>query len=345
MNSTNMDNARKTAILLLSLDQATAAVLLGKLSREQVERVTLAIANANQVTRQEQESVLDEFKLAFETRPLMRASGPDAARELLEMSLDKNEVNVIQERIEQQVQAGPFAFLHHRDADEIQSLIQEERPQTIALIVSQLPPSLSASTLARFSNDIQADIVARMSRIGPMDVAVLADIAALLQSRIGSQSLRRDHVSSAAGVLREISAEASTSILKKLDHTDSLTSQTLRDSLFAFRDLEKLSDANLKSVLERTDHCAWATALKGCSESLRRRILVLLPPQISQALRSEIQSMGPLRLSEITTVQNQIAQEVYRLITEGELTLLKQNSSSAGLPKSTAIAKSRQATV
>ena len=343
--SYNMDNARKTAILLLSLDQATAAELLGKLSREQVERVTLAIANASQVTRQEQEAVLDEFKQAFESLPLMRPTGPEAARELLEMSLDKNEVDVVQERIEQQVQAGPFAFLHHREPSDIRMLLQDERPQTIALIVSQLPSDLAAETLAGFPSEFQADVLARMSRLGPTDVGVLSEIAALLQSRVGSQSLHRSPVSNAQSVLQETSLGTSTAILKKLDQADTLLSQSLRDSLFAFRDLARLSDTSLKCVLEQTDHCAWAIALKGSPEVFRRRILVLLPPQVSQALRSEIQATGPLRLSEITTVQNQIAEEVYRMISAGEIDRPKTNPSSPNLPTSIDVGRSRQASL
>src|SRR4051794_15444514 len=106
-----MDGTQKSAILLLSLDQGLAAEVLGKLPREQVERVTLAIASAEHVTREQQDAVLNEFKTLFLNRPLMHPSGPEAARELLERTLDQNDVEPLQHRIEQQVQAGPFGFL------------------------------------------------------------------------------------------------------------------------------------------------------------------------------------------------------------------------------------------
>lgn len=143
MKTDSLDPARKVAIVLLSLDQGIAAELLGRMPRDLVERVTLAIANAGRVTRDEQELVLNDFKSSFALRPLMHPTGPETARELLERTLERNEVEPIQQRIEEQVQAGAFAFLHLQHADDIRMLIQIEHPQTIAVIVcSSLPISL-----------------------------------------------------------------------------------------------------------------------------------------------------------------------------------------------------------
>lgn len=316
-----MDSSRRTAILLLSLDQSTAANLLGRLSREQVERVTLAIANANQVTRSEQEAVLEAFKHEFESRPLIRPSGPEAARELLELSLQKSDADLVQERIEQQQLAGPFAFLHHRDPDAIQLLIKDERPQMIALILSQLPPDLAATTLAYFSSDFQAEIVARMTHSLPTDLGVMSEIASLLQTRLVSQPQKEETVSNAASVLRQAGTKVSAIILRDLDQSNAPAAQTIRDSLFAYRDLDKLSAPQLQEVLEQTSDCSWAIALKGAAEGLRRRILSLLPPQVANSLMAEIQAIGPLRLSEITSVQNQIAEQVYQMICSNQISI------------------------
>ncbi len=319
---------RKAAILLLSLDQGLAADVLGKLPREQVERITLAIANAENVTREEQESILDEFKAAFSSRPLMQPAGPEAARDLLERSLDLNEFEPIQRRIEEQVDAGPFAFLHHRHADDVRRLIQDEHPQTIAVIATQLPSRLAAQVLESFPAEMQADILGRLARIGPADSDVLAEIASLLQDRIGKIPTRPGGLSRAAGVLRESERTTSRSVLKSLNHKDSRLASSLRDSLFSFQDMLSLDDTTLRSMLQETDHCQWAVALKGSSDLLRERILSMLSAPMATALKAEIASIGPLRLSEITSAQQQIAEVILMIDSDSTFELPRKEAHS-----------------
>lgn len=314
-----MDAARKSAILLLSLERAMAAELLGKLPRDQVEAVTLAIAGADKITREEQEAVLEEFKAAFISRPLIQPVGPETARELLEQSLDRSDVEPTQQRIEEQIQAGPFAFLHRQHPDDIRFLIRDEHPQTIALVVAQLPSDLGAQVLTGFATDVQADVLERLARIGPTDVEVLTEIANVLQARTGRTPVRTDGVFRAAGVLRETASPAANAVLRNLNQRDGKLAESIRDSLFSFNDLAELSDATLRVILQKTDQYPWSIAMKGCNEKLRQRILSIMSAPMAEALRSEIDALGPLRLSEISAVQHQIAEKVLMLEAEGEI--------------------------
>lgn len=316
-----MDGTRKAAILLLSLDQALAAEVLGKLPRDQVERTTLAIASADNVTREEQEAILNEFKTAFLTRPLIQPAGPETARELLERTLEQNEIEPMQQRIDDQVQAGPFAFLHHRHADDIRLLIAEEHPQTIAVIVAQLPPSLTAEVMAGFPAEEQSDILVRLARLGPTDADLLAEIASLLLSRIGRIPVRTGGINKAVDVLRESSRLASRAVLQNLEQNDAGLAETLRESLFTFKDLIALDQSSFQMVLDATADCEWSVALKGSSEQLRQRVLAMLPISLAQALKDEMNAMGPLRLSEITAVQRRIADAVVSLESAGRIEL------------------------
>ena len=153
--------------------------------RDQVERITLTIAGVEDVKRDEQESILGEFKAMFASRPLMQAAGPDTARELLERTLDRNEVEPLKQRIEEQIQSGPFAFLHDRHPDDIRRLMEEEHPQSVALVCAQLPAALAAKVLAGFGAASQADVLSRVARMGPTDPDLLFEMAALLSNRLG----------------------------------------------------------------------------------------------------------------------------------------------------------------
>jgi flagellar motor switch protein FliG len=251
----------------------------------------------------------------------MQPAGPETARELLEKTLDREEVEPAQQRIDDQVLAGPFAYLHDRQADEIRRLIQEEHPQTIALVSAQISPSVAAQILAGFDAAKQADILGRVARLGPTDPEVLEEIALSLRDRLGRIPIRRGGVSRSAEVLRHVNRSASRGILDLIEPKDVHLAQTLRETLFSFKDLASLNDATIALILQQTDHLRWAVALKGCSEPLRQRVFSNLTAQVARALKDEIQSMGPVRLSEITSVQQQIAEAVLTMESEDQIDL------------------------
>ncbi|HEY0981967.1 flagellar motor switch protein FliG [Schlesneria sp.] len=321
MNHESLDGTQKTAILLLSLDQAMAADLLGRLPRDQVERIALAIANAGTVTREQQEAVLSEFKTAFESRPLMQPAGSETARELLERSIDQNEIEPIQERLEERVHAGPFAFLHSRHPDDIRKLIETEHPQAIAVIATKLPSLLASQVLAGLEPSLRVDVLGRMARLGPTDAELLDEIAFILKVRIGQAPLRLGGISAAAAILRESPPAVSRDLLQSLDQKDTGLAGSLRESMFAFTDIIDIEDDSLGIILHETKSCSWALALKGCSDKLRQRVVRALPAPQGKGLARDIQSLGPLRLSEITAAQQEILRSIHALAAEGDIVL------------------------
>ena len=342
MKLDSIDGTQKSAILLLSLDQAMAADLLGRLPRDQVERIALAIANAGAVTREQQEGVLQEFKLAFDARPLMQTPGSETARELLERSLDQNEIEPTQQRLDERIHAGPFAFLHSRHPDDIRKLIENEHPQAIAVIAAKLPSNLASSVLAGLESNLRVDVLGRMARLGPTDAEILTEIASILQTRIGRMPVRFEGVSATAAILRDSPGGVSRDFLNSLEQADARLAESLRESLFAFSDLASVNDETLALILQETSGCPWAVALKGCPEKMRQRIVRTLPPKFGKALNHEIQTLGPLRLSEITASQQEITRAVLGLESDGAIVLPRKTSgpqSSRTRPRNKAISE------
>ncbi len=315
-----MNGSRKAAIFLLSLDQTLAAQVLGHLPREQVERATLAVAEAEGISLEEQNSVLTEFQTQFRSQPRLRRGGPETARELLEQTFGE-EAATIQERVEQTLDAGPFAFLSQRSADDIRPLLAGESAQVIAVIAAQLPPALSAAVLAGLPVDQQADVLQRVARLGPTDVEILAEIAASLKQRLGQARVHKGGVPRAAAVLRESPRTASRSMLAALDEQNTDLADELRQTLFSFDDLLKLDDDTLRIVLQETDDRQWAMALKASPEPVRRKVLGCLSQHVAQAMKDEMDSLGPVRLSEMTAVRQQIADSIHRLEDAGMIAL------------------------
>jgi hypothetical protein len=217
---------------------------------------------------------------------------------------------------------GPFEFLIGRHPDDVRQLLQDERPQTIAVIAAQLAPAMSAAVLAGLAPDLQADILQRVARLGPTDPGILADIAAELKNRLGRTRVRAGGVSNAAAVLRESSRPAARSILATMDEDlDSDLADELRQTLFSFDDLLKLDDDTLRVILEETDDRQWALALKASPEPVRQKVLGCLPTRVVQAFKDEMDSLGPVRLSEVTSVRQQIADSIHRLDEAGLIVL------------------------
>lgn len=317
--------SRKTAILLLSLEQEMAAEVLGKLPREQVEQITLAIANAATVTREEQETVLNEFKTAFASRPLIQPTGPETARELLQLTLDQADVEPMSEPFEVQAKAGAFAYLQDRHPDDIRLLLDLEHPQTIAVVAAQLPADLSAKVLAGYGIERQTDILARLARLGPTNSEILDEMAAMLKERAGRTPVRAGGVAHAAEVLRDTPVATAGSVLQAIEQKDTQLARDLQDSLFSFNDLQLLNDEDLKVVLNETNDCPWAIALRGTSEILRQHLYAAMPAGTAEALREAIRSAGPVRLSEISSVQRLICQTVLKLELQGRLQFSREH--------------------
>jgi len=272
------------------------------------------------VTR-EQQAVLVEFQTQFQVQPQLRRGGPGPARELLVQTLGDDAAAPIQERVEQKLDAGPFAFLNQRNAEDIRLLLMEESPQLIAVVAAQLPPALSASVLQGLPPDRQADVLQRVARLGPTDLDVLADIATTLQQRLGQPHVRKGGVSRAAALLRESPRDASRSMLAALNDQNADLADELRQTLFSFDDLLKLDDDTLRLVLQETDDRQWSMALKASPEPVRRKVLGCLSPHVAQAMKSEMETLGPIRLSEMTAVRQQIADSIRRLEDAGMIEL------------------------
>ncbi len=220
------------------------------------------------------------------------------------------------------VESSPFDFLNGRHPDDVRQLLHDEQPQTIAVIAAQLPPAFSAAVLAGLTPDSQADVLQRVARLGPTDPEILADIAAVLQERLGRARVRAGGVSQVAAVLRESSRTTTRSILATMeeDHDSNLAGE-LRQTLFSFDDLLKLDDDTLRVILQETDDRQWALALKASPATVRQKVLGCLTARVARAFQDEMDSLGPVRLSEMTSVRQQIADSIHRLEEVGLIAL------------------------
>jgi flagellar motor switch protein FliG len=320
-----MEATRKAAILLLSLDKALAAEVLSQLPREQVEKLTLEIARVDDVTRDQQQSVLDEFDGQFKELVPIERGGIHFANELLEQSLGKDNAGKILESVRQSMNSVPFGFLQKAGIESLLTFISEEHPQTIALIMSHLPAQQSAELLSGLPANKQLDVIRRIANMEQTNPEVIADVERTLQSRMTStfnqQMEKRGGVPMVAQILNVTDRMTNKGILESLDQEDTELADEIRRLMFVFDDLLKLDDKAIQSLLKEVENNQWAVALKGANDEIRQKVFANLSQRAAEMLKEEMEYLGPVRLSDVEAMQQQIVDTVRRLEDSGEITV------------------------
>lgn len=318
-----MDGVRKAAVFLLSLEKPVAAEVLSQLPRDQVERVMLEIAKMDDVSRDQLEGVLDEFRDTMLEQVPMERGGLDLANELLEQSLGKEGAGAILENVRQSINSVPFSFLQKAGAENLLTFISEEHPQTIALILSHMPAAMSAEVLAGLPSNKQLEVVRRVATMEQTSPEVVSDIEKTLRTRMMSlfnqNTEKAGGIAAVAQILNVTDRMTNKGILESLDQEDHDLADEIRRLMFVFDDLLKLDDKAIQSLLKEVDNSQWSVALKGASEEIKVRIMSNLSQRAAEMLKEEMEYLGPVRLSDVEAMQSQIVDTVRRLEETGQI--------------------------
>jgi flagellar motor switch protein FliG len=315
---------RKAAVLLMSLPEEEAAQLMGRLDKREVEAVSIEIARLRTVTGDEQVGVIDEFVAANPSAMLGGSGGLDVAKKLVEKALGKNASGTL-ENVRQSIEALPFRFLRDVDSQNLLTFIMDEHPQTIALILSHVPPSYGAELLGRLPMDRQLAVVRRVAHMGQTSPEIIHEVEKGLENRMTSvtgQSFQNaGGISLVAEILNVADRATERTLLENLAQDDPDLVEDIRRRMFVFEDIVKFADKDIQTVLKNVDSAQWAMALKGASENLKEKILGNMSQRASGVLREEMEFLGPVRVSNVEQAQQQIVDIIRRLEDSGEITL------------------------
>jgi len=315
---------RKAAVLLMSLPEDDAATLLAKLSPKQVEAVSIEIARQGSVTGDEQENVIREFA---EVNPGSLSSGSgglEVAKKLVERALGKNASGTL-ETVRQSIEALPFGFLQKVDSQNLLTFIVDEHPQTIALILTHLPPARAAEVLKGIPPDRQLSVIRRIAKMGQTNPEIIHEVEKGLEHRMASlmsQSFENaGGADSVAEILNVTDRSTERSLLESLAQEEPELVEEIRRLMFVFEDIAKFPDKEIQTVLKNVETSQWALALKGASEELKQRVLNNMSSRAADMLQEEMEYLGPVRLSAVEQMQQQIVDVVRKLEDTGEIVL------------------------
>jgi flagellar motor switch protein FliG len=315
---------RKAAVLLMSLPQDAAAQLLGKLDPKQMEAVSIEIAKIGAVSGEEQEQVIQDFAGTNPTALTGGLGGLNVAKTLLEHAFGKG-ANSTLDNVRQSIEALPFGFLQKVDSQNLLTFIIDEHPQTIALILSHMPPSQAAAIIGGLPPERQLSVVRRVATMGQTSPEIIHEVEEGLERRMSSvmsqQFEKAGGVASVAEILNVIDRATERSLMENLAQEDPELVEEIRRLMFVFEDITKFADKDIQAILKNVESAQWAMALKGASDELKQKILNNMSKRASTLLVEEMEYLGPVRASNVEQVQQQIVDIIRRLEDMGEITV------------------------
>ncbi len=319
----DLPGLKKAAILLLGIEQEAAASMLKRLSAKTVEEVTRELASIGNVSQQQRNDVLREFYDMAMAQSWINEGGLEYAKELLSQSLDPKEADRILQQISQQVRKTPFSFLQKAESQNLLTFIQDEHPQTIALIVSHMPYHKSAEILTGLPGPKQIEVVKRVANMEQTNPEVIAEVERGLEARLsnllGQTFEKIGGVETVAEMLNLADRSTEKAVMEGLEAEDPDLVEQIRRLMFVFEDILLVDDRGIQAVLKEIDNDELALACKTASEDLREKIFKNMSERAAVLIREDMEFMGPVRISDVEGAQQRIVDVVRRLVDAGEI--------------------------
>jgi len=319
----SLKGVSKAAVLLLSLEGDVAAEVLRHLNENVVEEITREIAQLDLVGPEERGKVIEEFYNIALARSYAKQGGLAYAKILIQKALPPDQASHVMKLIEHQVHRKPFAFLAKTDADNLMTFIQEEHPQTIALILSHLTASKASEILTGLPVNKQIEVVSRIANMDNTNPEVIREVEHGLELRLSglmSQTFQKvGGIESVAEMLNLADRSTEKGILEALEAQDPDLVEQIRRLMFVFEDILLVNDKGIQAVLKEIDNQELSLALKTASEELRDKIFRNMSERASQLIKEDMEFMGPVRVSDVEAAQQKIVDVVRRLEDAGEV--------------------------
>ena len=324
-NEDHISGTQKAAILLIALGQEKSATIFKHLKEEEIEELTLEIANTRSVTPQVKEEIINEFYEVCLAQQYIAEGGINYAKELLEKALGAEKAMDVIGRLTASLQVKPFEFVRKTDPSQLLNFIQDEHPQTIALILSYLSPAQSALVLSALSPDRQADVVKRIAMMDRTSPDVIKEVERILESKL-SNLVNQDYsivggVDAVVDILNTVDRGTEKHIMETLEIEEPEMADEIRKKMFVFEDILLLDDRAIQRVLRDVDNGDLAMALKGANEEVQNAIFNNMSKRLAVMIKEDMEFMGPVRMKDVEEAQQKIVNVIRKLEDSAEIVI------------------------
>ncbi|MCZ0755312.1 flagellar motor switch protein FliG [Anoxybacillus sp. J5B_2022] len=318
---------QKAAILLISLGPDVSASVYKHLSEEEIEKLTLEISNVRQVAAQEKEEVLEEFHQIALAQDYIAQGGIAYAKEVLEKALGSEKALNIINRLTSALMVRPFDFARKADPAQLLNFIQNEHPQTIALVLSYLEPAQAGQILSSLPQEMQADIARRIALMDSTSPEVINEVEQILERKL-SATVVQDYtqtggIEAVVEVLNGVDRATERTILDALEIQDPELAEEIKKRMFVFEDIVTLDNRAIQRVIREVDNNDLMLALKVSSDEVKEVVFRNMSTRMAETFKEEMEFMGPVRLRDVEEAQSRIVAVIRRLEEAGEIVVAR----------------------
>ena len=319
------DGVQKSAILMLALGADEAAEVMRYLGPREVQRLGAAMSAMKAVQAEELEGVLEDFRVETEQNTSIGLDSDDYIRDMLTKALGDDKASSVINRILGGRDASGIESLKWMDSQSVAELIRNEHPQIIATILVHLERYQACEILNNFTERTRNDVFLRIATLDGVQPAALRELNDVLTKLLtGNENLKKQPmggVRTAAEIMNFLGGENEQSVMNNLKNHDPDMAQKIMDEMFVFENIIDIDDRGIQTMLREVQSESLIVALKGAGQDLRDKIFKNMSQRAAEMMREDLESKGPVRLSEVEAQQKEILQIVRRLADEGQIML------------------------
>ncbi|MBQ1472453.1 MAG: flagellar motor switch protein FliG [Lachnospiraceae bacterium] len=320
-----LTGVQKAAILLITLGPEKSAVIFKHLKEEEIEELTLEIANTRSVSPQIKEDVINEFYQVCLAQQYIAEGGIGYAKELLETALGSEEAQRVITKLTASLQVRPFEFIRKTEPSQVLNFIQDEHPQTIAMILSYLPATQASMILGALPPEKQADVAKRIAMMDRTSPEVIKEVERVLERKLSSL-INQDFtiaggVDAVVAILNAVDRGTEKRIMETLEIEEPELSEEIRKKMFVFEDILLLDDRSIQRVLRDVENSDLGVALKGANEEVQNVIFKNLSSRLASMIKEDMDYMGPVRMKDVEEAQQKIVGVIRKLEDASEIVI------------------------
>lgn len=320
-----LSGKEKVAILLIAIGPERSAKIFEHLSEEDIEELTLEIANVRKVSPEDKEEILEEFYQICLAQEFMSEGGINYAKDVLEKAMGSQKATDIINKLTASLQVRPFDFVRKADAAQLLNFIQNEHPQTLALVLSYLSPQQAGTILSSLPQEKQAEVAMRVATMEATSPEVIKDVEFVLEKKLSSM-VTRDFASTGGiqaivDILNSVDRSTEKFIMETLEIEEAELADEIRQKMFVFEDILNLDAVYVQRFIREVENSDLAVALKAAKDDLKDLIFTNMSKRMAETLQEDMEFMGPIRLKDVEEAQQKIVGIIRRLQDAGEIVI------------------------
>lgn len=324
-NTQDYTGIQKAAILLIALGPERSADIFKHLKEDEIEELTLEIANTRSVSPQVKEDVLNEFYQICLAQQYIAEGGIGYAKELLDKALGENRAKEVITKLTASLQVRPFEFVRKTDPSQLLNFIQDEHPQTIAMILSYLTSAQAALVIGALPPEKQADVAKRIAMMDRTSPDVIKEVERVLEKKLSSL-VNQDYtivggVDAIVNILNTVDRTTEKHIMESLEIEEPELADEIRKKMFVFEDILLLDDRAIQRVLRDVDNADLGVALKAANEEVQNVIFKNLSKRLAAMIKEDMEFMGPVRMKDVEEAQQKVVSVIRKLEDSGEIVI------------------------